>query len=189
MTSRETWGKREEAARLGISVRHLDDMVKKHQPPVLRFGAKVMFDEAAHQALCAATGKKDNPDYIVRPVVPKVKLPRNWNKTKAARAEAAARIAVVSKDKILAAAQPMPATGTGVYFLISAGMVVYVGQAVNVLARIFAHTREKKFDSWSWLPCQLADLDAMERAHINAMLPELNRDFQVCRLRRERRNA
>jgi hypothetical protein len=60
----------------------------------------------------------------------------------------------------------------GVYFLIDNGKIVYVGQSVNVYSRISQHS--KKFDSFSILPCQKNELDALESLYIHVLKPPLN---------------
>ncbi|MDF1551944.1 MAG: hypothetical protein P1P84_02725 [Deferrisomatales bacterium] len=65
---------------------------------------------------------------------------------------------------------------SGVYFLIENDTIVYVGQSVNVAARIGQHAREKKFDRVSMLPCPHSRLDIVEGFYINFFNPKLNRD-------------
>jgi hypothetical protein len=47
----ETWGARDEADLLGVSLRRLRDLITQHEPPVLRNGNRVLFDDFAHKAL------------------------------------------------------------------------------------------------------------------------------------------
>lgn len=64
---------------------------------------------------------------------------------------------------------------TGVYFLIGGNKVVYVGQSVNVYARIAYHT-DKIFDSFAFIPCEQNMLDALESLYIHVLRPPLNGD-------------
>lgn len=52
---------------------------------------------------------------------------------------------------ILAAAVPLKGP-EGVYFLIAAGVIVYVGQSIDINRRLHVHRRSgRKFDSYSWI--------------------------------------
>lgn len=62
----------------------------------------------------------------------------------------------------------------GVYFLIQDNKIVYVGQSVNVFNRIACHTKDKRFDSYYFLPCPHGNLDVIESAYIHALNPLLN---------------
>jgi len=62
---------------------------------------------------------------------------------------------------------------TGVYFLIDSGRVVYVGQSVNVYARIASHN-DKVFDSFAFIPCDKNVLDSLESLYIHILRPALN---------------
>lgn len=75
---------------------------------------------------------------------------------------------------VLAAAIPT-ALASGVYFLIRAGEVVYVGQSVDVLHRIARHRREgRAFDAFSYIECPAGDMDRLEALYIKAFVPEGN---------------
>jgi len=65
---------------------------------------------------------------------------------------------------------------TGVYFLIDGNKVVYVGQSVNVYARIASH-HDKGFDSFAFIPCDKATLDNLESLYIHVLRPPLNADM------------
>lgn len=69
---------------------------------------------------------------------------------------------------------------SGVYLLWRKGVVVYVGQAVNMRARIGQHVSDglKVFDAVSFVGCPVERLDAVEREHIRRLSPEYNQ----CRL-------
>jgi hypothetical protein len=88
---------------------------------------------------------------------------------------------------ILATALPIEPVRCGIYFLIRDGQIVYVGQSVNVTIRIASHATMRRFDSWSWVPCERAGLNAMERAYIDALMPEENLDSMTRRARWESR--
>jgi hypothetical protein len=65
----------------------------------------------------------------------------------------------------------------GVYFLIKGERIVYVGQSVNVLARVGSHAgADKDFDGWNYVRCLPEELDALERHYIDTYRPILNRD-------------
>ncbi len=79
---------------------------------------------------------------------------------------------MLTEEQIVAQAMPWQ-QHTGVYFLIKDHRVVYVGQSVNVYARIAAHT-DKSFDSVALLPCSRDVLDKMESLYIHCLRPPLN---------------
>lgn len=64
----------------------------------------------------------------------------------------------------------------GVYFLIKGESVVYVGQSVNIAARLRDHQADKDFDSYSWIQCPRESLDVMESLYIHVLRPPLNHD-------------
>jgi hypothetical protein len=66
---------------------------------------------------------------------------------------------------------------TGVYFLIDSGKVVYVGQSVNIYARIASH-HDKVFDSFAFIPCNKKTLDSLESLYIHTLRPALNGNTQ-----------
>jgi hypothetical protein len=63
---------------------------------------------------------------------------------------------------------------SGIYFLCEANDVVYVGQSVNVAARVGDHQNSKKFDQIYYLPWPPDDLDRIEGAFIRAIKPRFN---------------
>lgn len=81
---------------------------------------------------------------------------------------------LLTEDEIVAAALPWE-RASGVYFLICQGRVIYVGQAVNVYARISQH-HGKRFDSYAYLPCPEDMVDKIESLYIHLLRPELNGD-------------
>ncbi len=67
----------------------------------------------------------------------------------------------------------------GVYFLFQGPELVYLGQSVNVHARVHGHavTKAGAFDAWAWTPCPKEALSATERAYLDKYLPRLNTDI------------
>jgi hypothetical protein len=63
---------------------------------------------------------------------------------------------------------------SGIYFLVSDGEVIYVGQSVNVSSRVNEHARTKDFEAAFFLPWPGDDLDRVESALIRALKPSLN---------------
>lgn len=74
---------------------------------------------------------------------------------------------------IVAAAFPIDAK-CGVYFLVRGRRVVYVGQSVNIMARLATHMKEKEFDAACYLEAAPDELDFIESFYIHALQPELN---------------
>lgn len=66
----------------------------------------------------------------------------------------------------------------GVYFLLRANRVVYVGQSQSVYERILRHIRDgtKDFDSYAWIEEPPNRLDIIETQYIEALRPEYNFD-------------
>ena len=79
---------------------------------------------------------------------------------------------LISAETIVAAAKPWERF-TGVYFLISNKTIVYVGQSVNVYARLSGHG-DKNFDSFTVIPCPKEHLDVLESLYIHVMNPVFN---------------
>lgn len=77
---------------------------------------------------------------------------------------------------IVSCAAPLEG-GCGIYFLQratpSGAEIVYVGQSVNVHARVATHAAEerKRFDAWSWVECHQSQLDLMESLYIHWLRP------------------
>lgn len=64
--------------------------------------------------------------------------------------------------------------GPCVYFLVSNGSVVYVGQSTNLFMRINSHKANKAFDRVLYLPCTKESLNTVEAAFIRNLKPVLN---------------
>jgi hypothetical protein len=69
--------------------------------------------------------------------------------------------------------QWLKASHPGVYFLVKAGEVVYVGQSINVYGRIGSHV-DKDFDEVFWFPVPAGELNSVEAAFIRLLKPPLN---------------
>lgn len=71
-----------------------------------------------------------------------------------------------------------PPCTSGVYMLCDQGPVVYVGQSIDVFARVSAHEREgkKEYDRAVWFPVQAELLDPVEAELITALRPKYNHD-------------
>lgn len=66
----------------------------------------------------------------------------------------------------------------GVYFLIKDSEIVYIGQSINIAARITSH-KDKKFDSVSYVTCKRSELDILESLYIIAYNPVLNGEVKA----------
>jgi excisionase family DNA binding protein len=95
---------------------------------------------------------------------------------------------LLGREEIVAAAIPAQQCRSGIYFLIMAGEIVYVGQSVNILSRIAAHVQEKTFDSWHWVSCPPQSLDYWERKYLDELMPPLNADRATVQLREAQRS-
>lgn len=63
----------------------------------------------------------------------------------------------------------------GVYFLLLAGRIVYVGQSKNVWQRVMQHKASgRAFDSFCWQPCEPSKLDDLEAHCIRKYKPPYN---------------
>lgn len=79
----------------------------------------------------------------------------------------------LSAEQIIAKAIPARRQ-PGVYFLIVGGAIAYVGQSIDVWARIVQHMKVRRFDSFSWFPCPVSELDSVEAACIERFKPWQN---------------
>ena len=82
---------------------------------------------------------------------------------------------LLREDEIVGAANIWE-LATGVYFLIDGNKVVYVGQSVNVYARIASH-HDKVFERFAFIPCSKEVLDNLESLYIHILRPPLNADM------------
>jgi hypothetical protein len=62
----------------------------------------------------------------------------------------------------------------GIYFLFLDGVCVYVGQSMNLHARVDAHLRRIPFDSYSWINVPEGDALTVERHYIRLLKPQYN---------------
>ena len=84
-------------------------------------------------------------------------------------------------------AAPLPAGcgGSGVYALFHGNELVYIGQAVNVAARIGQHFDSKQFTAASYVSVPRDKLNVVERLLLDVFMPRLNRDRTTIARRRE----
>ncbi|SHK43559.1 transcriptional regulator, AlpA family [Roseomonas rosea] len=80
--------------------------------------------------------------------------------------------ALLNEEQILA--QAVPYGAPGIYFLIKEERIVYIGQSVNVHARVAHHRYSKAFDRWHWIPVPKRRLNVMEQRYIQFFRPPLN---------------
>ncbi|MBP0714871.1 GIY-YIG nuclease family protein [Burkholderia sola] len=62
----------------------------------------------------------------------------------------------------------------GVYFLIKGERVCYVGQSINIEARVRTHYDRFKFEAIAYIQCEQSSLDKMESLYIHTLRPECN---------------
>lgn len=68
-----------------------------------------------------------------------------------------------------------PTTEEGVYFLVNAGEIVYVGKAESINSRLASHWLTKKFDSyWCFGGVPYEWLEYIENLYIRRLHPRLN---------------
>jgi hypothetical protein len=90
---------------------------------------------------------------------------------------------LLSAEEIVAASLEAGPRKCGIYFLIKDDELKYVGQSIDVEARLGGH-RWRSFDPWYWVPCLPDQLNTMERQYIDLFLPSWNSDNRTA-LRRE----
>lgn len=83
---------------------------------------------------------------------------------------------LLTAESIIKASMPFRKI-CGVYFLISGGAIVYVGQSVDVLTRLGTHENFRSFDSYAYIEVEKSHLDLVESLYIHAFNPPLNGDF------------
>jgi hypothetical protein len=67
----------------------------------------------------------------------------------------------------------------GVYFLVMAGRIVYIGKSLDVWNRIKTHAASgRQFDSYCWQPCAADKLDELERFCIRKFRPTQNSNLR-----------
>lgn len=92
--------------------------------------------------------------------------------TASALAESMTGAALLSETQIVLASRPWNGN-SGVYFLVKGTRVVYVGQALNLQARISQHS-DKDFDRFAYITCPPEQLDKLEALYIHTLRPPLN---------------
>lgn len=93
-------------------------------------------------------------------------------------------MALLRSDEILIASESCSSPKCGVYFLIHDGQIMYVGQSVNIDGRLGGHRlMRRNFDRYHWIACAREELNALERAYIDAFLPPWNTDPRTESLR------
>lgn len=80
--------------------------------------------------------------------------------------------ALLPPEEIAKAAMPWR-NATGVYFLLIGDEVVYVGQSVNIYARLSSH-HIRNFDRFAFVLCSVEMLDRLESLYIHCLRPRLN---------------
>jgi len=81
-----------------------------------------------------------------------------------------------TETEIVAVSEPYKIM-CGVYFLVSNDRVVYVGQSVNIPARVAQHkTSGKTFDRVAFVECEKEWLNVLESLYIHVLRPLLNGD-------------
>jgi hypothetical protein len=83
---------------------------------------------------------------------------------------------LLNEQEIVAAAQNH-IVPSGVYFLCDTSNVVYVGQSINIPARIRQHETDgyKEFTSWAYVECPPHALNFLETLYILSLKPKYNR--------------
>lgn len=84
-------------------------------------------------------------------------------------------LTLLTEQEIILSSRRVPRSGSGIYFLIKHGVIVYIGQSADVLGRICSHKKRKFFTRWHWIPCPLRSLNKTESAYIRYLRPTLNK--------------
>jgi len=67
----------------------------------------------------------------------------------------------------------------GIYLLKKKGTIIYVGQSIDVGARLNQHKNKIDFDSYDTIGCSTFNLDYMEQLYIDKYNPSENRAKKV----------
>lgn len=82
---------------------------------------------------------------------------------------------ILPPNKIIELSNPV-CNASGVYFLINGGAIEYIGKSKNVLGRILGHSEKgRKFDRFTFIPCNECDLDETEKKYIDAYRQDGNK--------------
>lgn len=85
------------------------------------------------------------------------------------------RMTALTREQIVLNSLPIPPR-QGIYFLISDGEIVYIGQTRNLASRLGNHVNSKDFSGYYILPVDdPKSLDDLERAYITEFKPRLNK--------------
>jgi excinuclease UvrABC nuclease subunit len=87
---------------------------------------------------------------------------------------------IFSIDTIISAAKPIrDQWKAGIYFLIKANQIVYIGKAKCLAKRAYSHCKDKEFDSIAMI-CTRTEKEAiiLEAYYINMYLPILNKTIE-----------
>ena len=67
----------------------------------------------------------------------------------------------------------------GIYFLWCYDDIVYIGQSIDILKRLYDHRKNKKFTSYSYIECDVKDLLSLEEKYIKTYNPILNKTHSI----------
>lgn len=86
---------------------------------------------------------------------------------------------ILTKDEVLKRALTRDRIGrsSGIYFLISGEEVVYIGQSLNVYARLRHHNGQRnkfEFDKFHYILCDANNLNELEKEYIHEFYPIYN---------------
>lgn len=81
---------------------------------------------------------------------------------------------MLTKQDIISNKQSLPECSI-IYFLIMDEEIVYVGQSINGISRIFAHMKDKKFNSYYYISVESRLLDIVEECYIKIFQPIYNK--------------
>lgn len=83
---------------------------------------------------------------------------------------------IFDKEYIVSTKQDVERNKCGIYFLFDGNEVVYVGQSVNILARINVHLAQEKkaFDAFAFVEYPQDVLNEVEAAYIVKLCPRYN---------------
>jgi len=95
-----------------------------------------------------------------------------WKLSQLGLVDTCQALSVLLKDHGIELTDAMQAT-SGVYLLYKDGVLIYIGQSVNVYSRVPQH-RDKAYDRVMFIPCRVEVLDEVETALIVALHPKLN---------------
>lgn len=84
---------------------------------------------------------------------------------------------LLSEQEILEECENFDMDGAcGVYFLIKNGRVSYVGQSVNVYARLAVYKKDVDFDKFCYIHCPKQQLNLLESIYIHLLRPPMNKE-------------